>query len=62
MPKTHTKGRSCDGKGKYPTRQEAEDAMRAVIRKSGAHPAGMHTYPCDHCPNWHYGHRGRKRR
>ena len=62
MPKTQTKRRSCDGKGKYPTRQAAQDGMQTYIDQSGAYPEGMTTYPCGFGDHWHYGHKGRRRR
>jgi hypothetical protein len=62
MPKTRTKGRSCTGKsGVYPSRQAAEDALWAYIRRTGAYAGGMHAYACDFGAHWHYGHKGRKR-
>ena len=62
MTFTQTKGRSCDGKKQYSSRQAAENAMAKVIREGGAFPGALNTYRSRFGTHWHYGHLGRRRR
>jgi hypothetical protein len=44
-----------DGKTRYRS-QEAADAGLAWKLKNGAAEGQLHSYPCDYCPGWHFGH------
>lgn len=49
--------RACESKAVYVTRGEA----RSRARSGRAGYAGLHPYRCRFCPNWHLGHRRRRR-
>lgn len=49
--------RACDGKVKHPDQARA---VAAMIRYKRAFPGDkVSSYKCDHCGNWHFGHRRR---
>lgn len=56
-----TKGRSCRGKVRHDTRDAAHDALRHMVRRTGAHPGRVGAYQCRHCHGWHVGHLPRYR-
>lgn len=56
--KRHQRRKSCDGKVRYPSQEEAHTAMYSL--KHDDHINGRHEfmsiYPCKFCGGWHIGH------
>ena len=52
---TLTRGRSCAGKVPHPTRDAAQAALDALVRKGGIR---LNVYRCRFAqpPHWHVGH------
>lgn len=42
--------KSCESKKRYPSREEAEDAIEACARHG---TTGLRCYRCDYCRGWH---------
>lgn len=60
---SRTKGRSCEGKQRHHTRQQAMAHLWSFVNKFGAAPVQVGVYRCRHCGFWHLGHQpGRRRR
>ena len=46
---------TCARKRRYPTKRGAKAAIVSVLTNNGGRQ--MHPYRCEHCGNWHIGHR-----
>ena len=44
------RAKACESKNRYPTRGEAELAIRACAEHG---KTGLHTYRCPYCKGWH---------
>lgn len=54
--------RECEGKVRYRTKTQAHSALTALLRDRGGRRSYMGIYRCRGCSNWHYGHRGGRKR
>ena len=45
------------GKTKYPTQEKARIVMMRVISHTTTNMFDLHTYKCNHCGQWHFGHK-----
>lgn len=59
---TKSKGRSCAGKRRHPSKAAAKSARASLVRSGLAYPGQMSVYACAHCGGWHVGHKPRRRR
>ncbi len=50
----HLRYKACDRKKRYPTRAEAEEAIRSCRRHGSP---DLHCYECDYCGGWHLTHK-----
>jgi hypothetical protein len=58
---TLTKGRSCEGKQRHDTKQQAEEHRLSLIRAGAFHKA-INAWRCAFCDGWHVGHKAGSRR
>lgn len=63
---TRTKGRQCDGKIRYGSKEAAETALFKAVRERGVARWRLGVYRCPHCSvpgdtGWHVGHKLRSR-
>ncbi len=54
--KRATRRRSCEGKTRFSSFNEAARALRALVRKIGNEGWPMHAYRCSFCNGYHFGH------
>lgn len=45
------------GKTMFPKQQQAQYAMGRVISHTTTNMFDLHTYSCEHCGQWHFGHK-----
>jgi hypothetical protein len=44
---------TCGGKIPYRSQHAAEQARKAIIRRTGTDPADIKAYKCPDCKHWH---------
>lgn len=49
--------RTCTGKRRFKNAGAANAAIERLARDCGTYAPHMRAYPCDHCGNYHIGHR-----
>ena len=57
---TPTLNRACTGKIAFPTKDKATASMWRLINARGQRPNSVMVYKCQHCEQFHIGHRSRK--
>ena len=53
--KRRLRRKSCEGKAKHDTKDNAVVAIKVLVRNRG-HQGQLHAYRCDFCGKWHVGH------
>jgi hypothetical protein len=56
MPRLGRRERSCEGKLRYETKQQALNELYRLARTTGTYIRSMHAYRCRFCRGWHLGH------
>jgi len=59
---SQSRSRSCRGKRRYETREQAVQYATWRMRTTGATRKDTDVYKCRYCGGFHVGHRPRKRR
>ncbi len=54
---TRTKGRSCEGKRRNDTKDQALHQIATLVANRGARASSYRAYQCRWCGCWHVGHR-----